>query len=61
MQISRFTVELLQTEAGEEEQGVLASLDDLSKERVPKQRTLLQAENTRFLWSTACRLPLFNL
>jgi len=59
--IPRFTMQLPQTEAGKEKKGVSASLDDMPKERVPRQCTLLQAENTRFLSSTPCRLPLFKV
>lgn len=61
MQILRLTVQLPQTEAGKENQDVLASPDDMPKERGPKQCTLLQAENTYFLSSTPCRLPLFKV
>lgn len=49
MHISRLTVELLQTEAGEEEQGVLSSLDD-----TPKREFLSSARHFRLRMHIFC-------
>lgn len=56
MQILRFTVQLPHTEAGKENQDVVASLGGMSKEGAPKQ-----AENTNSLLSAPGRLPLFKV